>query len=170
MGDRIWEKHFNAHKAMGRPIEALTVTHPNYTYNCPDLLTDGIVGMGPYNSGDFAGWYNVPFEAVIEMDGTEYSEATVSTFVFKYDWVFGPKSITILTSEDGQSYSEIAKMDVQDKGQMDDGNGCQDYTLTFDPTSAKFLKVIAETYTELPEWHPGAGHPGFLFVDEIIVK
>ena len=170
MGDRIWEKHFNAHKAMGRPVEALTVTHPNYTYNCPDLLTDGIIGMGPYNSGDFAGWYNVPFEAIVEMDGTEYSEVTVSSFVFKYDWVFGPKSITILTSEDGQTYSEIAKMDVQDKGQMDDGNGCQDYTLTFDPTSAKCLKVVAETYTELPEWHPGAGHPGFLFVDEIIVK
>ena len=170
MGDRIWEKHFNAHKAMGRPVEALTVTHPNYTYNCPNLLTDGIIGMGPYNSGDFAGWYNVPFEAIVEMDGTEYSEVTVSSFVFKYDWVFGPKSITILTSEDGQTYSEIAKMDVQDKGQMDDGNGCQDYTLTFDPTSAKYLKVVAETYTELPEWHPGAGHPGFLFVDEIIVK
>ena len=170
MGDRIWEKHFNAHKAMGRPVEALTVTHPNYTYNCPDLLTDGIVGTGPYNSGDFAGWYNVPFEAVIEMNGTEYSELTISTFVFKYDWVFGPKSITVLTSEDGQTYTEAAHMDVQDKGLMDDGNGCQDYTLTFGATSAKYLKVVAETYTALPEWHPGAGHPGFLFVDEIIVK
>lgn len=170
MGDRIWEKYFNAHKAMGRPVEALTVTHPNYTYNCPDLLTDGIVGTGPYNSGDFAGWYNVPFEAVIEMNGTEYSELTISTFVFKYDWVFGPKSITVLTSEDGQTYTEAAHMDVQDKGLMDDGNGCQDYTLTFGATSAKYLKVVAETYTALPEWHPGAGHPGFLFVDELIVK
>ncbi len=170
MGDRIWEKHFNAHKAMGRPVEALTVTHPNYKYNCPDLLTDGIVGTGPYNSGDFAGWYNVPFEAVIEMNGTEYSELTISTFVFKYDWVFGPKSITVLTSEDGQTYTEAAHMDVQDKGLMDDGNGCQDYTLTFEATSAKYLKVVAETYTALPEWHPGAGHPGFLFVDELIVK
>lgn len=169
MGNRIWEKHFNAHKAMGRPVESLTATHANYTYNCPDLLTDGIVGMGPYNSGDFGGWYNVPFEAVIEMDGTEYNEATISTFVFKYDWVFGPKSITILTSEDGRTYSEIAHMDVEDKGQMDEGNGCQDYTLTFAETSAKYLKVIAETYTELPAWHPGAGHPGFIFVDEIIM-
>ena len=170
MGERIWEKHFNAHKAMGRPVQTLTKTHPNYTYNSPDLLTDGIVGTGPYNSGDFAGWYNQPFEAVVEMDGSEFSEVTVSSFVFKYDWIFGPKSITIFSSEDGQTYSELAHEDIMDDGFMDDGNGCQDYTLTFAPTSAKYLKVVAECFTEIPAWHPGAGHPGFLFVDEIIVK
>ena len=169
-GNRIWEKHFNAHKAMGRPVETLTVTHPNYTYNCPDLLTDGIVGTGPYNSGDFGGWYNVPFEAVIEMDGCEYSEVTLSTVIFKYDWVFGPKSITIYTSEDGQTFTEAAAEQIVDVDNMDEGNGCMDYTLTFEATSAKYLKVVAESYTELPEWHPGAGHPGFLFVDEVIVK
>ena len=170
MGNRIWEKSFNSHLAMGRPAQAITKTHPNYTFNCPDLLTDGIVGAGPYSSGDFAGWYNVPFEAVIEMDGNLYSEVTMSTYVFKPDWIFGPKNFTVLTSEDGLTFSEIARMDVQDDGQMNDGNGCQDYTLTFEPTSAKFIKVVAESYTELPEWHSGAGYPGFLFVDELIVK
>ena len=53
---------------------------------------------------------------------------------------------------------------------MTDGNGCQDYTLVFSETSAKYLKVVADTYTELPAWHPGAGHPGFIFVDEIVVN
>ena len=170
MGERIWEKHFNAHKAMGRPVEALTATHPNYTYNSPDLLTDGIIGTGPYNSGDFAGWYNVPFEAVIEMDGCEYSEVTLSTVVFKYDWVFGPKSITVYTSEDGQTYSKVASKAIKDIDNMDEGNGCLDYTVKFAKTTAKYLKIVAESYKELPEWHAGAGHPGFLFVDEVIVK
>ncbi len=170
MGNRIWEKHFNAHKAMGRPVEAITATHPNYTFNCPDLLTDGIVGTGPYNSGDFAGWYNVPFEAVIEMNGSEYSEVTLSTVVFKYDWVFGPKHITVYTSEDGKTFTEVVSKAIEDIDNIDDGNGCLDYTLTFDATAAKYLKVVAESYTELPQWHPGAGNPGFLFVDEVIVK
>jgi hexosaminidase len=155
---------------MGRPVEALTQTHANYTFNSPDLLTDGIVGTGPYNSGDFAGWYNVPFEAVIEMDGSEYGEVTVSSVVFKYDWVFGPKSITVMTSEDGKTFTEVASEEIIDIDNMDEGNGCLDYTLTFEKTSAKYLKVVAETYQELPQWHPGAGHPGFLFVDEVIVK
>ena len=52
---------------------------------------------------------------------------------------------------------------------MGEGNGCHDFTLTFTETTAKHLKVVADTYTELPKWHPGAGRPGFIFVDEIIV-
>ena len=170
MSGRTFEKSFTAHKAMGRPVEIITATHPNYTFNCPDLLTDGLVGEGPYNSGDFAGWYNQPFEVVADMGGAEYSEVTLSTIVFKYDWIMNPTSFTILTSEDGKNFTEVAHMDIECVGQMDDANGCQDYTLTFGQTSAKYLKVIAGCCTSLPEWHPGAGHPAFLFVDEVIVK
>ena len=170
MSGRTFEKSFTAHKAMGRPVEIITTTHPNYTFNCPDLLTDGLVGEGPYNSGDFAGWYNQPFEVVADMGGDEYSEVTLSTIVFKYDWIMNPTSFTILTSEDGENFTEVAHMDIECVGQMDDANGCQDYTLTFGQTSAKYLKVIAGCCTSLPEWHPGAGHPAFLFVDEVIVK
>ena len=170
MGDRVWTKHFNAHKAMGRPVQTLTPTHPNYTFNTPDLLTDGIVSVGPYNSGEWGGWYNVPFEAIVEMNGSTYSEVTLSTFVFKYDWIFNPNNIVIYTSEDGENYVEVARMDIEVEGLMDDGNGCQDYTLTFAETSAKYLKITSETMQSIPDWHPGAGRPSFLFIDEIIIK
>lgn len=170
MGDRIWEKNFSAHKAMGRPVKTLTTTHPNYTFSCPDLLTDGLVGAGPYNSGDFAGWYNQPFAAIIDMGDAEYSEVTLSTIVFKYDWVLNARNFSVHASQDGENFTELARMDIRSEGQMDEGNGCKDYTLKFEPTDAKYLKVIAECYTELPAWHPGAGKPGFLFIDEIIVK
>ena len=170
MGDRIWERNFSAHKAMGRPVKTLTTTHPDYTFNCPDLLTDGLIGDGPYNSGDYAGWYNHPFAAIIDMGGAEYSEVTLSTYVFKYDWVFNPKNFTVFASEDGENFLEIARMNIPVEGQMDEGNECKDYTLTFSPTTAKYLKIVAECFTELPKWHAGAGKPGFLFIDEIIVK
>ena len=170
MSGRTFEKNFTAHKAMGRPVEILTTTHPNYTFNCPNLLTDGLVGEGPYNSGDFAGWYNQPFEAVADMGGETYSEVTLSTYVFKYDWIMNPTSMTVSTSEDGKTFTEIAHMEIPCIGKMDDANGCQDYTLAFGETSAKYLKITAGCCTSLPEWHPGAGHPSFLFVDEVLVR
>lgn len=170
MSGRTFVKSFTAHKAMGRPVELVTTTHPNYTFNCPDLLTDGLVGEGPYNSGDFAGWYNQPFEIIVDMGGETYSEATLSAIVFKYDWIMNPSSFAVSTSEDGETFTEIARMNIECEGQMDDGNGCKDYTLAFGETAAKYLKLTADCCTVLPEWHPGAGHPGFLFVDEIIVK
>ena len=168
--NRVFERHFTAHKAMGRPVTTLTETHPNYTFNCPDLLTDGLVGEGPYNSGDFAGWYNQPFEVVVEMDGETYGSMTLSAIVFRYDYLFGPESISVMTSKDGENYTEVAYAAYKVEGRVDDGNGCHDYTLTFPETSAKYLKIKAEVIKALPEWHSGAGRPGFLFVDEIIVR
>ena len=170
MSGRTFEKSFTAHKAMGRPVELVTTTHPNYTFNCPDLLTDGLVGEGPYNSGDFAGWYNQPFEVIVDLGGETYSEVTLSTIVFKYDWIMNPTNMTVSISEDGKTFTEIAHMESPCIGQMDDATGCQDYTLAFGETSAKYLKVTAGCCTSLPEWHSGAGHPAFLFVDEVIVK
>ena len=166
---KIYEKSFTGHKAMGRPVKALTETHHNYTYNCPDMLTDGLRGAGPYNSGDFAGWYNKPFEAVIEMDGTPYSSVTLSTIAFRHDWIFGPMDMTIYTSEDGESFTQVAHADYTVTGLIDDGNVCEAYTLNFPETSAKFLKVTASCIKSLPDWHPGKGSPGFLFVDEVVV-
>ena len=167
---KIYEKSFTAHKAMGRPVTTLTETHHNYKYNCPDMLTDGLRGAGPYNSGDFAGWYNQPFEAVIEMDGAPYSSVTLSTFAFRYDYVFGPLDLTVYVSENGEEYTEVAHADYAVEGTIDDHNGCAEYTLSFPETAAKYLKVTAACIKSLPDWHPGKGQPGFLFVDEVLVR
>ena len=45
-----------------------------------------------------------------------------------------------------------------------------EFPLTFPETTAKYLKVVAGCLEALPEWHSGKGRPGFVFVDEIIVK
>ena len=154
---------------MGRPAKALTEPHGNYTFSCPDLLTDGLRGEGPYNSGDFAGWYNQPMEVVVEMDGTSYSSMTLSAFVFRHDYIFEPTYITVSTSEDGATFTDVAHAEYTIEGTVDDGNGCQEYTLTFPETSARYLKVTAGCLMALPEWHSGKGNPGFVFVDEILV-
>ena len=167
---KVYEKTFSSHKAMGRPAEAPTKTHHNYVFTCPDMLTDGIRGAGPYNSGDFAGWHNTDSEVIIHMGDATYDKVTVSGFVFKYDWIFPPTEITIYTSEDGETFTETAHKTIDLKGGIDDGNGCVEHTLTFPETSAAYLKVHTGCIKSLPEWHDGAGRPGFLFIDEIIVK
>jgi hexosaminidase len=167
--DKVYAKTFTAHKAMGRPVVVLTETHPSYKFNCPDLLTDGITGKGPYNSGDYAGWYNKPFEAVIDMGGQTFSNVTLSTFVYKYDYIFNPLDLTIYTSENGEDFTELAHTEFPVEGKVDDGNGCQKFNITIPETSAEYLKVTANTIKALPEWHSGKGRPGFVFVDEVMV-
>ena len=167
---RVYQKIFAYHKAMGREIVNLTETHPNYTYSCPDMLTDGLRGSGPYNSGEYAGWYNQPMEVVINMGDIPFSNVTLATLVFRYDYIFGPTYLSVLTSEDGENFTELARKDYPIVGKAGDGNGNIEFALDFPETTAKYLKVVAGCLEALPEWHSGAGRPGFVFVDEIIVK
>jgi hexosaminidase len=168
---KTYEKVFNGHKAMGRPVTLCTEPHDNYVYGAPDCLTDGILGKDTYTSGDWAGWYDVPFEAVVDMNGCgEYSEVTLGTFVFKHDWIFNPVNMTISVSDDGKEFREVAFAEYETIANVDDGNGRQEYTLAFEPVEARYLKVKAGVVSPIPEWHAGAGKPGFLFVDEISVR
>lgn len=167
---RIFTKTFTGHKAMGRPVQVLTETHPSYTFNCPDMLTDGIIGNGPYNSGDYVGWYNKPVEVIVDMGDATYSEAGLSTYVFKYDYIFNPLDLVVYTSEDGEKFTEIAREDYGLTGGIDEGNECQKFIISFPETSARYLKITARVIESLPEWHSGKGRPGFVFVDEVVVN
>jgi len=35
---------------------------------------------------------------------------------------------------------------------------------------ARFVRVRASNFGTIPEWHPGAGYPAFIFIDEITVN
>ena len=169
-GSRVFTKTFGSHKGMGRPVQMLTETHPSYTFNCPDMLTDGITGKGPYNSGDFAGWYNKPVEVIVDMGNATYCEAGLSTYVYKYDYIFNPLDLVVYTSEDGENFTEIARQDYGLTGGIHDGNECQKFIVSFPETSARYLKITARVIESLPEWHSGKGRPGFVFVDEVVVN
>jgi hexosaminidase len=168
---KTYTKEFTGHKAMGRPVSIGTEPHSSYVYGAPDNLTDGILSMDTYTSGDWAGWCDSPFEATVDMkDCGQYSSVTLSTYVFKHDWIFNPTDIRVLTSDDGKNFTEVAYAEIKTIDNIDDGNGRQEYTLTFAPAEARYLKVTASPVTRLPDWHPGKGSAGFLFVDEVIVR
>ena len=100
----------------------------------------------------------------------EYSSVTIGTFVFKHDWIFNPADMTIAVSKDGKEFTDVASAVYETIPSYETGNGRQEYTLEFPATDARFIRVTANTVTPIPEWHTGSGKPGFLFVDEIIVK
>jgi hypothetical protein len=37
------------------------------------------------------------------------------------------------------------------------------------PTS-KFIKIVAQNFGTMPQWHEGRGFPTFIFIDEFIVE
>ena len=163
-------KAFTYHKAMGRPVSVSHMPHRSYTFSCPELLINGIKGGNNYKNGDWAGWHGSPLEAIIDMGtGSTYNSVSIGALIEKGDFIFNPMDLCVAVSEDGKTYTEVAKAEypMEDRN---DPNGVKEYSVTFPETSERYLKVSATTLEALPDWHPGAGYGAFLFIDEITVK
>ena len=163
-------KTFTSHKAMGRKALANTTPHRKYTFDYPDNLTDGVRGADNFNSGEWVGFNGDALDVIIEMDGKQrYSSLTVGTMIVKGDWVFNPASITVSLSKNDADYLTVAKEEYPSFSQ-NDPDGRKDYKITFPESDSKYIRIVVKPVDSIPAWHPGKGHRGFVFVDEITVE
>lgn len=170
MDTRLYSQTFSDNKAMGHKTTLLTQPQGRYTYGAPESFVDGLRGGREFGSGEWSGWYGTPFSVTIDMGGqTAYSSVALGTLVDKGNDIFPPLDVTVSTSQDGKTYTEAGKISVEVPA-ADDPDGIVDYTVTFPETTARYIKVDATTNTSKPAWHARGGAPGFLFVDEIVVK
>jgi hexosaminidase len=165
----VYEKVFEAHKAMAKDITVNTQAHDRYRSGMPYILIDGMKGPKDFHSKEWSGWRSEPLDVVLDMAGQTYSSLTLSTTIVKYDDIFNPEDITVYTSENGEDFTEIAKAEYPVEGE-NEPNGDKEYALEFPETSARYLKVTANPVQAKPQWHERPGTKGFLFVDEIIVR
>ncbi len=167
--DRLYTKSFEFHKAMFRPVRILRRHDWSAVGNDYSLVVDGYRSTtGGFWSGDYIGWRQ-PFEAVIEMDGTPYSTVLLSTVLCQSERVAVPLDLVVYTSEDGQNFTEVARLDIPDMAK-DDVDGPKEYSVSFPETSAKYLKVTAGRLDRMPDWHLLKGISCSLFVDEVVVR
>ena len=79
-----------------------------------------------------------------------------------------PGYAEFFVSKDGVNYTPAGRIE----NNVDD----RDFTLRIVDfmteeldTEARYIKVFAKNYGTIPEWHPGGGGEGFIFIDEIII-
>nr|WP_319397687.1 GH92 family glycosyl hydrolase [uncultured Carboxylicivirga sp.] len=132
-------------------------------------LIDGKLGSNNYRDGLWTGTNDKKFNAVIDL-GTKkkISQVTINFTQNTGSWIFPPKSITILGSNDGENFTEIANEQYELPSHHVD---ILVLTKTIaSKTKARYLKVIIESAGKLPSWHSGSGLPSYLFIDEITVE
>lgn len=81
----------------------------------------------------------------------------------------GPQSISVFVSQDGKEYEMVSRQTYQAPTDVMGEKRSDLNRLSFDEVPARFVKVVAEPFHELPKGHSGEGEPPFLFIDEIRV-
>ena len=141
-----------------------------YTAGGSEALVDGLPGDANWRTGGWLGFQGVDFVAEIDLGEVQPVRALGANFLQdQRSWIWMPTEVTFSVSEDGTTYREVgrASTDVAEDAQ---GVHLRAVTTTVDVDDVRFVKVHATNYGTIPEWHPGRGGEGFIFVDEITVE
>jgi len=139
-----------------------------YSAGGDNALIDGMRGGKSFKTGLWQG-YQHNFDVVIDL-GKESSINKVS-IGFLQDlaaWIVMPKKVSFYISDDGLKYRKIGeeknKISIREEKSI-----VYDFSVT-KHIKARYLKVTADNFGVLPEWHLGKGGDAWLFTDEIIIE
>lgn len=166
---RVFVDSVSFNKATSQPVTLVNAPNKRYEAKGGQTLVDGKFGTSGYGNGDWVGFNGDDMVAVIDLGSEQQvSEVVIRSCVTTGDWVFDATGMEIEVSNDGKTFVKVASESYPVPTAHT--SGIMRHALSFPATEARYVKVTAGTLKVIPDWHPGKGKPGFLFVDEIEVN
>jgi hypothetical protein len=163
------EKSLCKNLASGKPVTVLTEWSEKYPVGGGKALTDGVYGVMDCHF-NWLGFENADLEAVIDLDEPTVVRKIRADFMqYPLAWIFLPLKVEYSVSDDGKTFVKVATIINRipaDKGKI----FLEPVSACFEKTTARYIKIYAESMKLCPDWHRGAGQPAWIFTDEIIVE
>jgi len=163
---------FTFNKATRKGVKLTYPYSEKYSAGGVEALTDGMRGSDTFRGGDksWQGYQGVDFEAVVDLgDLTKINKIAVGFFQATSSWVVFPQFVEFYTSINGIDFVNAGKVEIPSTLRNPDWKQ-NDFSIDLQNIDARFVKILAKNYDELPKWHPEAGGKPWLMVDEIIVE
>jgi hypothetical protein len=166
---RLFSQGMNEHLAYNKKATFISPDVSTLPETATTMVTDGIRGSHDYTYNWLA-FQGKNLEVVIDLESVKQVRRIESAYYQYGFWLrLFPKKVEYFTSEDGEKYTLAGTVD--NTLPIDQYGGQQrDFISEFTPRKARFNKVIAYTIGNTPDWHPGAGRPAVMLVDEIVVE
>jgi hypothetical protein len=155
--------------AFGKKI---TMTSPDTSdINVAELamMTDGKRGSHDYNNNwvIFAG---KDLDVVIDLEEVKQVRKIGSGYYQLGFWLrLLPVSVEYYTSTDGKKFDQVAN--IQNTMPIDQYGGfLREFNADFPAREARYIRVHAKSMGNTPGWHPGAGRPANMLIDDIVVE
>lgn len=151
-------------------VKILSKYNRQYTGGGDVGLIDGIRGNLNFASGEWQGYQNQDFVAVIDLQKETAIKKVGGGFLQDArPWIWMPTRIEFEVSDDGENFTKVADIKT-DVAATDMKPQIKDYAQKIAPIKARFVRVHADNLGKIPAWHPGAGSDAFIFVDEIFIE
>ena len=152
----------------GRSINILSKYSPQYTGGGDEALIDLERGEKNWRLGKWQGYKGQDFEAIVDLGKMQFVKEVQTGFLQDVQsWICFPTDVEFEISSDGINYTKAGFVNTNMNIESKDLE-IKDFGIPINK-EARYIKVIAKNYGTLPQWHPGAGDPAWIFIDEIII-
>ena len=153
-------------------IELHSTYTPQYHAGGPDGLLDGIFGTQNWKKGDWQGYFDQDFEAIIDLRKVKsISEVDVNFLQDSRSWIMMPTKLEIYTSNNKEVF-KLAGVIEKEANPFNDSTFTDLWKVQFQSQKAQYIKVKVYNYGVFPRGHLAEPFKGksYIFVDEITVK
>jgi predicted alpha-1,2-mannosidase len=141
-----------------------------YTAGGADALIDGRRGAEDWRNGGWHGYEGTDVALTLDLGSpTPVTRAGLSLLQDIRSWIVMPPTVRVETSVDGRTFASAGSIS-SDLAPDVYGVIPRDMAIDLDGAPIRALRLVAVGAGPMPAWHPGAGGPSFVFVDEIIVE
>jgi predicted alpha-1,2-mannosidase len=145
--------------------------NPQYHAGGPEGLLDGILGTENWRKGDWQGYQSQDFEAVVDLqDVKSITEISARFLQDQRSWILIPTKVDYYISEDNVNFTFFDSVKNTLDPKVEENTIVNFTSNETKGKKARYVKVIAENFGKLPDWHQGFGGDAFIFVDEIMIK
>ena len=142
-----------------------------YTAGGIEGLIDGIHGDENWRKGEWQGYQDQDFEAVIDLQEVRDISSISATFLQdSRSWILMPAYVQFYTSEDNINYKIVDSPILHSVDSKEDTTRIMPFTINQKVSKVRYVKVFAKNFGKLPTWHQGYGGDAFIFIDEITIK
>lgn len=159
---------FKQHLGVGQRIELKHLPHPKYNGSKPAAILNGVKGSNErYGDAEWIGIDKEDFDALIFFDEAK----KVSTVSFRFfhgpgQWINAPREVKVFALQEDGQYIQVGSRTLP----VPEGKILEATLELRQPVTTRGLRVLAPNYGIIPAGQQGAGHRGWLFVDELIIE
>ena len=161
---------FNINKATVKPVKYAIPFNKHYKGSGDYSLVNGIRGTTNHSDGEWQGWEGANMEVVVDLQQqTDISTISVGALQNVGAWILFPKKVEFLVSTDGLKFEKVGEA-INDADPLSGEKLLKNFSGTFKPVKAGFVKVVATNFGKGPKGTMTEGKNVWLFVDEISVE
>lgn len=162
---KVVSRDFVFNKATNKKVSLKTPPSNQYKTGGSFTLVNGIVAKQHRINEEWLGWNGEDMEAIVDLENeTEISKIKIGFLNEELNWIYLPKEVEFLVSNDGVSFKNIGVFNFKDF------NNGRFAFLEFEKSKVKFVKIKVKNYGKILSGKPGAGENAWLFCDEIIIN